>query len=114
MLVMRYRLTRDMKEAAAAPKLPLAKSAVILRQVVADAPGQGTTVWDMGRRLGAEQPAKSFVFDDRARVPGIRHGRRCDELVPDAHRISRSRHSRLREPMNRSAIAFMFGVWNAV
>lgn len=53
MVAMRYRLTRDMKEAAAALKLPLAKSALILRQVVADAPGQGTTVWDMGRR-GAE------------------------------------------------------------
>ena len=57
MVAMRYRLTRDMKEAAAALKLPLATSALILRQVVADAPGQGAVVWDMGRR-GAEAAAE--------------------------------------------------------
>ena len=57
MVAMRYRLTRDMKEAAAALKLPLASSALILRQVIADAPGQGTIVAHMGRR-GAEAAAE--------------------------------------------------------
>jgi len=57
MVAMRYRLTQDMKEAAAALKLPLTTSALILRQVVADAPGQGAVVWDMGRR-GAESAAE--------------------------------------------------------
>lgn len=45
-----YRLTHDMEEAAAALKLPRARTPVILRQVYADAPGQGTVVWHMGAR----------------------------------------------------------------
>ena len=45
-----YRLTHDMKEAAAALELPLAKTALTLRQIYADAPGQGAVVWQLGSR----------------------------------------------------------------
>ena len=45
-----YRLTQDMKDAAAALGLPLAKTALTLRQIYADAPGQQTVVWRMGSR----------------------------------------------------------------
>jgi chromosome partitioning protein len=45
-----YRLTRDMEDAASALKLPRADTAVVLRQIYADAPGQGTVVWRMGFR----------------------------------------------------------------
>jgi chromosome partitioning protein len=45
-----YRLTKDMKDAAAALKLPLAKSALTLKQIYADAPGQGAVVWRLGAR----------------------------------------------------------------
>lgn len=45
-----YRLTADMKEAAAALKLPLARTALTLRQIYADSPGQGTFVWAMKPR----------------------------------------------------------------
>src|SRR6185312_15649196 len=45
-----YRLTQDMKEAAAALELPLASTAMILRQIYADAPGQGAVVWQLGSR----------------------------------------------------------------
>jgi chromosome partitioning protein len=45
-----YRLTKDMKDAAAALNLPLANTAMILRQIYADAPGQGQVVWNMGSR----------------------------------------------------------------
>ncbi len=45
-----YRLTQDMKEAAASLRLPLTDAALTLRQVYADAPGQGTVVWKMGAR----------------------------------------------------------------
>jgi chromosome partitioning protein len=45
-----YRLTQDMKDAAAALKLPLAKTALTLKQIYADAPGQGAVVWHMGAR----------------------------------------------------------------
>jgi chromosome partitioning protein len=45
-----YRLTADMKDAAVALKLPLAKTALILRQIYADSPGQGTFVWAMKHR----------------------------------------------------------------
>lgn len=40
-----YRLTQDMKAAAAALELPLTASALTLRQIYADAPGQGSVVW---------------------------------------------------------------------
>jgi chromosome partitioning protein len=45
-----YRLTQDMKEAAAALHLPLSSTALILRQIYADAPGQGSVVWSLGSR----------------------------------------------------------------
>lgn len=45
-----YRLTKDMKDAAAALNLPMTDSAMILRQIYADAPGQGEVVWNMGAR----------------------------------------------------------------
>ena len=45
-----YRLTQDMRDAAAALELPLAKTALILRQIYADAPGQGAVVWHLGAR----------------------------------------------------------------
>ncbi len=52
-----YRLTKDMKEAAAELDLPVAKVPVTLRQIYADAPGQGSLVWNLGARgkeAGAE------------------------------------------------------------
>jgi chromosome partitioning protein len=45
-----YRLTQDMKDAASALGLPLARTALTLKQIYADAPGQGTVVWRMGSR----------------------------------------------------------------
>ena len=47
-----YRLTQDMKEAAVSLRLALTDAALTLRQVYADAPGQGTVVWKMGTRAG--------------------------------------------------------------
>jgi chromosome partitioning protein len=52
-----YRLTQDMQDAAAALKLPLAKTALTLKQIYADAPGQGAVVWHMGSR-GREASAQ--------------------------------------------------------
>src|SRR5438105_5759247 len=45
-----YKLTQDMKNAAAALGLPVAKTALTLKQIYADAPGQGAVVWHMGSR----------------------------------------------------------------
>lgn len=45
-----FRLTKDMRDAAAALTLPLAATHVTLRQAYADAPGQSTLVWRMGSR----------------------------------------------------------------
>lgn len=45
-----YRLTQDMKDAAAALGLPIAATPLVLRQIYADAPGQGSVVWEMGTR----------------------------------------------------------------
>jgi chromosome partitioning protein len=50
MIGQNYRLTKDMKDAAAALSLPLASHAMILRQIYADAPGQGAVVWNLGSR----------------------------------------------------------------
>ncbi|MBX3442142.1 MAG: AAA family ATPase [Planctomyces sp.] len=52
-----YRLTQDMKDAAAALELPVAKTALTLKQVYADAPGQGAVVWQLGSR-GKEAAAE--------------------------------------------------------
>src|SRR4051812_8918946 len=45
-----YRLTQDMKDAAATLGLRMAKTALTLRQIYADAPGQEAVVWHMGAR----------------------------------------------------------------
>ena len=54
-----YRLTKDMKDAAAALNLPLAKTALTLRQIYADAPGQGAAVSDLG--AGVARPPKKLT-----------------------------------------------------
>jgi chromosome partitioning protein len=45
-----YRLTKDMKDAASALNLPLASKTMTLRQIYADAPGQGSVVRNLGAR----------------------------------------------------------------
>lgn len=45
-----YRLTQDMKSAAALLSLPIASTYMSLRQIYADAPGQAAVVWNMGSR----------------------------------------------------------------
>jgi chromosome partitioning protein len=63
----RYRLTQDMKDAAAALALPLAEGAMTLRQVYADAPGQAAVVWQLGSRAA----------DAAAEVEAL-----CREILP--------------------------------
>ncbi|MEO1526588.1 MAG: ParA family protein [Planctomycetota bacterium] len=67
----RYRLTNDMVEAAKALNLPMAKTPLVLRQIYADAPGQGTVVWQMG---------------SRAAEASIEAKRLFAEIVPEAER----------------------------
>jgi chromosome partitioning protein len=57
-----YRLTADMRDAAAALNLPLASRAMILRQIYADAPGQGKVVWSMGSRANEAADEVSQIF----------------------------------------------------
>jgi len=57
-----YRLTADMKDAAAALNLPLASGALILRQIYADAPGQGAVVWNMGTRARVAADEVDRIF----------------------------------------------------
>ncbi|MCZ2341340.1 MAG: ParA family protein [Bacteroidales bacterium] len=65
-----YRLTQDMKDAAATLDLPVASTALIQRQVYADAPGQGAVVWKLGSR-GKEAAAEvDAVFGEL--LPGVR------------------------------------------
>jgi len=64
-----YRLTQDMRQAAAALRLPMAKTAITLKQVYADAPGQGVVVWHFGAR---------------AREASRQIQQLCRELVPEA------------------------------
>jgi chromosome partitioning protein len=45
-----YRLTQDMKDAASTLHLRMAKTPITLKQIYADAPGQGTVVWHLGAR----------------------------------------------------------------
>ena len=68
-----YRLTRDMEDAASALKLPRAETAVVMRQVYADAPGQGTVVWRMGFK--AHPAAREMRLLFRELLPQARAGR---------------------------------------
>ncbi len=68
-----YRLTQDMRDAASALKLPLASKAVTLRQVYADAPGQGSVVWQLGSRAGEATGEIESLFE---------------EILPDAARTA--------------------------
>lgn len=68
-----YRLTQDMKTAASALGLPLAKTAVTLKQIYADAPGQRAVVWGMGAR--ARQAATEVEQLFREILPNARRGR---------------------------------------
>ena len=71
-----YRLTHDMKQAAAALDLPLASTAMILRQIYADAPGQGAVV----RKLGSRAREAADEVDQLFR-----------EILPDAVRQAKKR-----------------------
>jgi len=84
MVGQKYRLTHDMKEAADALELPLARSAVTLRQIYADAPGQGTLVWRMGTKGREAAKEIDTVFTElmseaiaqvRGKVVPMRKGR---------------------------------------
>jgi hypothetical protein len=79
-----YRLTADMKDAAAALNLPLASGALILRKIYADAPGQGSVVWNVGTRarIAAEEVQQIF----REILP--------DAVVTRPARISMSQQTR--------------------
>ncbi|MFZ1932678.1 MAG: division plane positioning ATPase MipZ [Thermoguttaceae bacterium] len=72
-----YRLTKDMRDAAAAFDLPLATRPLILRQIYADAPGQGAVVWNMGSRAkeAADEVDEIFreILPDAAKCRSMRH-----------------------------------------
>jgi chromosome partitioning protein len=59
-----YRLTKDMKEAAMALNLRMAKSPMILRQIYADAPGQGAVVWNLGARAKEASDEVKRIFSE--------------------------------------------------
>ena len=57
-----YRLTKDMRAAAKALKLPLAQTPLILRQIYADAPGQRSVVSRMGQRASEAASEVDTLF----------------------------------------------------
>lgn len=59
-----YRLTQDMRDTAEALGLPLARTSLVLRQSYADAPGQGTVVWNMGARAGDARVEIERLFEE--------------------------------------------------
>ena len=83
MIGLHYRLTKDMKDAAEALSLPLANNAMILRQIYADAPGQGAVVWNMGSR--ARDAAREVDELFREILPDVAKKR----LAPKLHATKR-------------------------
>lgn len=71
-----YRLTQDMKDAAAALNLPMASTAMVLRQIYADAPGQGAVVGSLGSRASEAAMEVEYLFreilPDACRRPAAR------------------------------------------
>lgn len=78
-----YRLTQDMREAAALLKLPITPTFMTLRQIYADAPGQAAVVWNMG---------------SRAREAAVEVDRLFRELVPEAIRRTAKPAMHRRQP----------------
>jgi chromosome partitioning protein len=72
-----YRLTKDMKEAAAALNLPMASTSMILRQIYADAPGQGAVVRQLGSRANEAAAEVDHLFR---------------EILPEAYRPKAAAH----------------------
>jgi chromosome partitioning protein len=64
-----YRLTKDMREAAASLKLSLTETPLVLRQAYADAPGQATFVWNMGASAKTAADEINALF--REILPGL-------------------------------------------
>ena len=60
----RYRLTKDMIDAASALELPMATTPLVLRQIYADAPGQGMVVWQMGSRASDASIEAKRLFSE--------------------------------------------------
>lgn len=60
----RYRLTRDMIEAAEALNFPMADTPLVLRQIYADAPGQGAVVSQMGARAREASSEVKRLFSE--------------------------------------------------
>ena len=105
----RYRLTQDMRTAAAALSLPLAETPLILRQVYADAPGQGSVVVAAWARGAADAAAgdRRAVPRGAARAPrrsaGDRNNRRrrpprADDTPPLDRRDLKPSHCRTVDP----------------
>ena len=78
-----YRLTQDMRDAAAVLKLPITPTFMTLRQIYADAPGQAAVVWNMGSR----------ARDAAEEVDRLFH-----ELLPEAARESQMPADQRRQP----------------
>lgn len=88
-----HRLTQDMKEAAADLGLQLAGQQLTLRQIYADAPGQGAIVWNMtthgaeARRKASAEVHRLFaellpsVLKPRRNVVASKRRRRSPALV---------------------------------
>lgn len=72
MVGQRYRLTHDMRDATEALNLRLAKTPIILRQIYADAPGQGMVVFEMGPRSRSAAKELESLFCEIAEVCGLR------------------------------------------
>ena len=81
-----YRLTKDMKDAAASLNLPMAKTPLILRQIYADAPGQGAVVSKLGSR--AKEAADEIDYLFREILPEAVTRRRS--LASNEKRLARS------------------------
>ena len=90
-----YRLTQDMKDAAAALDLPLASKPMILRQIYADAPGQGAVVWNLGARRHEAASEVDQLFREILPDACTRASRRQRTARPSG----RSRDSRRRNDM---------------
>ncbi|MCC7336545.1 MAG: ParA family protein [Pirellulaceae bacterium] len=76
-----YRLTSDMVEAAAALELPLASTPLILRQIYADSPGQGSVVWQMGARANEATKETRRLFAELIPEASKKNSRRKKEAA---------------------------------
>ncbi len=86
----RFHLTRESRAAAAALGLPVCRASLKMREAVADAPGQRSVVWRMGRgaRTAANEMTTLLTEIHQHAIDTTQHAYRPDERTTELFEVA--------------------------